>query len=69
MLGKFYFTTPTTETKIVSPQDKAEWLEEKIKFYEAEVKRLQAELKHVQILLTGHKTWKQDVERKRASND
>ena len=55
----------------IDPCNAAEWLADKISHYQAEVTRLEAEARHVEsellhakVLLRGHQTWLQDIERK-----
>lgn len=47
--------------------DNEAWLQDKIKHYESEVQRLEAQLKHAKILLKGHQTWLQDVQRRKGA--
>lgn len=46
------------------PTNAAAWLQAKINHYQAEITRLEKELKVAKVLLRGHQTWLQDIERK-----
>lgn len=48
--------------------DPEAWLQERVEFYAKESARLQAELKHAQVLLRGHQTWLQDIQRRKAGS-